>query len=52
MIPTKPSDLLTSGQKVYKEDIEYYKIKLEAYKIHDREYREENASLEKVVLYI
>ena len=51
-VPTKPSDLSTAGQKAYKEDVEYYKIRLEAYKIHDREYREENASLEKVVLYI
>lgn len=51
-VPTKPSDLSTAGKKAYKEDVEYYKMKLEAYKIHDREYREEIASLEKVVLYI
>ena len=50
--PTKPSDLSTAGQKAYKEDVEYYKMMLEAYKIHDREYREENANFEKVVLYI
>ena len=51
-IPTKPSDLSTTGQKAYREDLEYYKTRLEAYKIYDREYREEKASLEKVVLHI
>jgi len=52
MVPMKPSDLSAAGQKAYKEDVEYFKIQLEAYKIRDREYREEKANLEKVVLYI
>jgi hypothetical protein len=51
-VPTKPSNLSAAGQKAYKDDVEYFKIQLKAYKIRDQEYREKKANLKKVVLYI
>lgn len=51
-LPTRPSELSNSGLKAYKEDVDFYKIQLEDYKIKDKEYREERTSLEKVIVYI
>ena len=51
-LPTMPSELSANGLKAWKEDTDYYRLQLESYKIRDREYREERANLDKVVVFI
>jgi hypothetical protein len=51
-IPSRPSELSPAGLKSYKEDNEFYKGQLEAYKIADKEYERERTNIEKVVTYI
>ena len=52
LLPTNPSDLSTNGLKAWKDDVEYYKLRLEAYKSADRKYQEERTSWDKVVVLI
>jgi hypothetical protein len=51
-IPTRISDLTASGQEAYKEDREDYKLRLESYKILEKEYQEENNKISKMVEHI
>ena len=51
-IPTRISDLSDKGQEAYKEDREDYKLRLESYKILERDYQEENNKLSKTVEHI
>ena len=50
-VPTA-SDLTSDGITAYKNDMESYKIQLEAYKLDDKEYREEKANMDKIVVFI
>jgi len=50
--PILPSQLSPAGAKAYKDDSDYYKGKLEIYKIMDRAYQEEKADLDKVVTFL
>lgn len=50
--PTRISDLSESGQEAYKEDRDDYKIRLESYKILEREHQEEVNKIIKTVEYI
>ena len=52
IIPTTASGLSAGGLKAWKDDIEYYKLRLEAFKHADKKYQEEKASLDKVVVLI
>ncbi|KAL5372452.1 hypothetical protein PMIN06_012139 [Paraphaeosphaeria minitans] len=52
LLPEAPSELSTNGLKAWKEDTDYYKLRLESYKITDRDYREERANMDKVVVFI
>ena len=51
-IPTRPSELSTTGQKAFKEDLEYYKILVEQYKSDRHEYEKEQASLQHIIAFI
>lgn len=51
-IPMRISDLSDKGQEAYKEDREDYKLRLESYKILERDYQEENNKLSKTVEHI
>jgi hypothetical protein len=42
---TRPTELSASGQKAFKEDLEYYKILLEQYKSDRHEHEKEQLSL-------
>ncbi|KAK7178143.1 hypothetical protein PSPO01_15813, partial [Paraphaeosphaeria sporulosa] len=50
-IPTA-SDLTEDGIAAYKNDMESYRMQLEAYKLDDKEYREEKANMDKIVIFI
>lgn len=50
--PTRQSELSAVGQKAFKEDIEYYKLRLEQYKIDTRKFEKEQSSLEQIVAFI
>jgi hypothetical protein len=52
LLPETPSELSPNGLKAWKEDNDYWKSRLEAYKIANREYREEQANMDKVVMFI
>ena len=52
LLPEVPSELSANGLKAWKEDNDYWKSRLESYKIADRDYREERANLDKVVVFI
>ena len=52
VMPSAPSELSANGLKAWKENTEFYKFRLETYKAADREYREERANLDKVVVFI
>ena len=45
-------DLSEAGAKAYENDLEMYKLTLENYKIHEREYRDERANLDKATAII
>ena len=51
-IATKPSDLSATGQKTFREDLEYYKILVKQYKSDRHEYEKEQASLQHIVAFI
>ena len=51
-LPSLPSHLSQAGSKAYKEDSEYHKGQLEIYKLLNRNYRDEAANLNKVVILI
>jgi hypothetical protein len=46
------SDLSEKGQEAYKEDREDYKLRLESYKLLERDYQEENNKISKAVEHI
>lgn len=52
LLPEVPSELSSNGLKAWKEDNDYWKSRLESYKIADRDYREERSNLDKVVVFI
>jgi hypothetical protein len=43
-VSTRPTELSASGQKAFREDLEYYKILLEQYKSDRHEYGKEQSS--------
>lgn len=51
-VPSAPSELSANGLKAWKENTEFFKLRLETYKAADREYREERANLDKIVVLI
>jgi hypothetical protein len=50
--PTRASELSVSGQKAFKEDLEYYKLLHEQYKSDRHEYEKQQASLQHIVSFI
>ena len=44
-VPETQSDLSTSGQRAFKEDLEYYKILVEQYKGDRHDFEKEQSSL-------
>jgi hypothetical protein len=50
--PTRISDLTPTGQEEYKDDREDYKLRLEAYKLMEKEHQEEQAKYEKLISHI
>jgi hypothetical protein len=44
-VPTRPTELSASGQKAFKEDLEYYKILLKQYKSDQHKHKKEQSSL-------
>ena len=50
--PTIPSQLSTVGGKAYKDDNDYHKGQVEMYKLQIQEYREEQTSLNQVVIFL
>ena len=46
------SELLEKGQEAYKEDRDDYKLRLELYKIRERDYQEESNKISKMVEHI
>lgn len=52
VMPSAPSELSSNGLKAWKENTEFFKLRLESYKAADREYREERANLDKIVVFI
>jgi hypothetical protein len=51
-VPTRPTELSATSQKVFREDLEYYKILLEQYKSDRHEYKKEQSSLQHIVAFI
>ncbi|KAE8853014.1 hypothetical protein HRS9122_00006 [Pyrenophora teres f. teres] len=51
-VPTRVSDLSNTGKALYKEDVEDYKGRLEAYKIEDTKYQRERNHLAQVTDFI
>lgn len=51
-VPERQSDLSSSGQKAFKEDLEYYKILVEQYKGDRHEFEKEQSSLQQIVAFI
>ncbi|KAK1907543.1 hypothetical protein P3342_005870 [Pyrenophora teres f. teres] len=51
-VPTRVSDLSNTGKASYKEDVEDYKGRLEAYKIEDTKYQRERNHLAQVTDFI
>jgi hypothetical protein len=51
-VPTRQSDLSSSGQKAFREDLEYYKILVEQYKGDRHEFEKEQTSLQQIVAFI
>jgi hypothetical protein len=47
-----PLDFTQNSIKVWKDDVEYYKMLLEEYKNKNKKYQKEQASLNKIVVYI
>jgi hypothetical protein len=50
--PERQSDLSSSGQRAFKEDLEYYKILFEQYKGDRHEFEKEQSSLQQIVAFI
>ncbi|EMD58236.1 hypothetical protein COCSADRAFT_74237, partial [Bipolaris sorokiniana ND90Pr] len=51
-VPTKSTDLSTSGQRAYKDDLEVYKLKMELYKVDFAKYKAEVANLQQIKILI
>jgi hypothetical protein len=51
-IPTRATELSVSGQKAFKEDLEYYKLLHEQYKSDRHEYEKQQTSLQQIVAFI
>ena len=52
LIPTRLSDLSSSGQRAYKDDLEIYKLYMEKYKVRSAAYKTELANLQHIVALI
>ena len=50
--PANPSDLTNGGQTALKTDVDYYKTRLESYKVAATNYKDEDARLDKLSVYI
>ena len=51
-VPARLSDLSSSGQRAYKDDLEVYKLQMESYKLKHAAYKTESASLQHIVVLI
>lgn len=51
-IPTRVSDLTITGREEYREDREDYKMRMEAYRFLEKEFKEEQAKYEKLLVHI
>ncbi|KAI1506906.1 hypothetical protein Ptr86124_014156, partial [Pyrenophora tritici-repentis] len=51
-VPVRPSDLATNAKTSYKEDIDYYRIQLEEFKILNQRYQQERTGLGKLTEHI
>jgi len=50
--PTRQSELSTAGLKAFKEDLEYYKIESENYRMTLQSYEKQQTSVQQIVLFI
>ena len=50
--PANLSDLTNSGQSAFKTDVDYYKTRLDSYKVAAINYKDEDARLDKLLVYI
>ncbi|KAL6159460.1 hypothetical protein ACJQWK_05875 [Exserohilum turcicum] len=51
-VPARLSDLSSSGQRAYKDDLEVYKLQIESYKLKHAAYKTESASLQHIVVLV
>ena len=51
-VPARPSDLSSSGQRAYKDDLEIYKLKMEQHKVKFAKYKAEMANLQQIKILI
>ena len=51
-VPTRLSDLSSSGQRAYKDDLEIYKLKMERYKLQLSTYKTEATNRQQTVTFI
>ena len=51
-MPARLSDLSSSGQRAYKDDLEVYKLQIESYKLKHAAYKTESASLQHIVVLV
>ena len=51
-VPERQSELSASGQRAFKEDLEYYKILVEQYKGDRHDFEKEQSSLQQIVAFI
>jgi hypothetical protein len=52
LLPTRISDLTPNGQEEYKDDREDYNIRLESYKLQEKEYQEEHSRYGQLINHI
>ncbi len=50
--PANPSDLTNSRQSAFKTNVDYYKTRLNSYKVAATNYKDEDARLDKLSVYI
>jgi hypothetical protein len=51
-VPTRATELSVSGQKAFKEDLEYYKLLHKQYKSDRHKYKKQQTSLQQIVAFI
>ncbi|KAI1681042.1 hypothetical protein KJE20_09893 [Pyrenophora tritici-repentis] len=50
--PERLSELSSSGQKAFKEDLEYYRMSMEQYKSDRHRYKKEQSSFQHIITLI